>query len=128
MLSDSQCKKLPNGIYYFKFLKSSRRAVDEWLAEIDTIYEASPFNRTVLMMVDFRTSGAPPITYFMQYARERIASNPVHCNTRIAAILPENLMLPIVKMLFKTQRLDRTDFRIFAQPEAAEMWLLKTDH
>lgn len=63
-------QQLENGIHIFRVLKSTRRAVDEYLAKLDELFEAHDKTQPFRFFVDIRPDGMPSFAYTMQQSRQ----------------------------------------------------------
>lgn len=63
--------ELENGIWVFKFLESSTKAVDEWLEWQEYFINTMPLpaDDVARMVMDIRQSGLPPFLYTLQQSR-----------------------------------------------------------
>jgi hypothetical protein len=70
--------ELENGIWVFKFLESSTKAVDEWLDWQEYFINTAPLpeDNIARMVIDIRQSGLPPFLYTMQQARAWRGKHP----------------------------------------------------
>lgn len=69
---------LNNGIWVFKFLESSTKAVDEWLEWQEYFINTSPLpdDNVARMVMDIRKSGLPPFLYTLQQSRAWRGKHP----------------------------------------------------
>lgn len=67
-----------NGIWVFKFLESSTKAVDEWLAWQEYFINTTPLpeDKVARMVMDIRQSGLPPFLYTLQQSRAWRGKHP----------------------------------------------------
>ncbi len=68
--------ELENGIWVFKFLESSTKAVDEWLEWQEYFINTTALPDAARMVMDIRPSGLPPFLYTLQQSRAWRGKHP----------------------------------------------------
>ncbi len=106
-------------IHYIRYLESSRKAVDEGLKITDIIYAEITEKDEVRFLVDYRTSGIPPVTYFMNRARQWAASLTIHPPAKMAIIHPPDPIVGITGTLINMMRFDHLRAHFFRGDDEA---------
>jgi hypothetical protein len=119
-------KTLENGVYVFRFTVSSRRAVDEWLIHLDTIYEHQPSNKPVRYIIDYTATDPLPVSYAAQRCEQWLAFHPNFPPTRIAFLQDHSAIAPLVNSIARLLRPKRASMRFFSHErrDEAMRWLI----
>lgn len=69
---------LENGVWVFKFLEATNKAVDEWLGWQEYLINTQPLpaDGVARMVMDIRKSGLPPFLYTLQQSRGWRSKHP----------------------------------------------------
>jgi hypothetical protein len=110
-----------NGIHEFVFLKGSRRAVDEYLAELRRIFESASSDSTVKVLLDIRQTGLPPIAYLSAQIHEWHKECPSVGMTYTAILYSGSSALMLLKNLTRLfSRNGQEQVRFFEQDRRDE--------
>lgn len=117
-------------VHELTFLKSSRRAVDEFieaLNQIDDMLAERSTQTLTHFWVDIRQSGVPPVIYTSQAIRNWMAQAKHRCKTRVAVLYADALLVTIIAnmaMLLTQRSHDELKFFTRYEDEKAQVWLL----
>ncbi len=116
-------------IHEFTFHKSSRQAVDDWLAHMNVIYEDKTRNDHLHFLIDARESGSLPLSYMFTAATKWVQQLRVHPHVRLALVNKpgENILTALSDKIVKTMRLGHLEMTNFYgdSKDQAITWLLK---
>lgn len=123
--TDCIWETLPNGIHVFRFVKPSRRAVDEWLEHLDAMFAALT-EPEVCYVMDYSIKGLVPIAYGAQRSREWLAANPNHAPAYVTFIHNNTMMVSMFDSIVRLLPAHHVTTRFFKADdyEKAIDWLL----
>jgi hypothetical protein len=64
--------QIAGSIHRFTIAIADRQAMDEFIPVMADIFDTTPPDETVLLLIDFRPDGIPPLRYAVQSLREMI--------------------------------------------------------
>lgn len=113
-------------IHSIQFHKASRAAYDEFIALMNTIYSELTSEMRVRLLIDYRSSGIPPITYIITRGVAWSRSLSVHPEARMAIVTRPDSIARMFRSMVSTVRLGHLSTSIFegdAGYTAALAWL-----
>lgn len=128
MSYDNHCvyEYLPEGVHKFALVKADRQAMDEFVPLMIDIFDATPLDETILLLIDFRPDGIPPLTYAITKLLAMLKDREVS-PMRGAYLHQKNAMTSLIVTFLDRLRLQKNVRRLFAGPDAddeAIAWLL----
>jgi hypothetical protein len=120
---------LDNSIHQFVFVEASREAVDEYLGHLYTVIEQLKDDEPLLMLMDLRPDGIPPLKYALTTSKKFFVQYPNLPPTKAAYITNSATLVGLglsVLSLIGTE----TKRRTFSADEEylAIEWLLEIDN
>ncbi len=117
---------LENGIYQFVFKEATTRAVDEWIAQAETVIENTPSGETIRALYDNTKTGMLPMNYALRRANETMRKYPNRPPTRVAFLYMRGFLLSLAEAFVGMLR-SRDTVRFFRadRRDEAIAWLLK---
>jgi hypothetical protein len=116
----------PDGIHVFRFRRSTRKAIDEWLKHLDFIDANLLPDETVLYLIDYQTGTIPPIVYGANQNRlwldRRSKQNPA----RVAVLYHSRLLVRLMESTVRLLETQQVSVRFFLREAEAVAWLLET--
>lgn len=118
---------LDGDIHKLTLHRSSRQAVEETLANFDSITAAADPQETLLILVDMRPAGLPPVNYSIATIKSFFSSKEKLPPIRAAYIHNNSSLVTLVQTVMGSLRLD-VSRRTFNNDEAGAIaWLLESD-
>jgi hypothetical protein len=120
---------LDDSIHQFVFIEASREAVDEYLRHLQTVIEQLKDDEPLLMLMDLRPDGIPPLKYALTTSKRFFARYPNLPPTKAAYITNSTTLVGLglsVLSLIGTET-KRRNFSDHEEYQAIE-WLLEIDN
>ncbi len=123
---------LNNDVHKLVLQEDTTEAVDEAIAHMDAILNTHDVSKPLLLLIDVRQSGVPPLQYFFRSVRTLYSAREQLPPIRAAYLYQDNVLLVLIQAFFDALRLTlgMTASRRFLQNatefEAIE-WLLERD-
>jgi hypothetical protein len=116
-----------NGIHMFRFERSSRRAIDEWLLHLDRVFANSRSDETVQISIEYAVRGMPHLSYATERLRQWINGQQRLPRTRIVFLHNNATMAMIIDGIARLLLSRRHTIRFFniRHTEDAIDWLMK---
>lgn len=120
-----QFTRLPSGIRNYVFLDGTRRAVDEYIALIEPMYQQSQGQGLDMGMslVDLRQAENLPVVYAYTRLRQ-LLSTYGELKGRVAYLHNERFLYKVAEVFAQLLKLTRSEVRFFSDYEKAVQWLL----
>lgn len=118
-----------SGICEYTFHKSSRQAVNEFLAQNNKVIVNAEDDQTLLVLIDISPSGLPPLAYFLSRVREEMKQHPYRLSSRVAILYKDSRLLGLMDNTVRliTNSKDKTRFFKLENRDQALAWLLEED-
>lgn len=123
---------LNNDVHKLVLQEDTTEAVDEAIAHMDAILNTHDVSKPLLLLIDVRQSGVPPLQYFFRSVRKLYSAREQLPPIRAAYLYQDNVLLVLIQAFFDALRLTlgMTASRRFLQ-NASEFdaieWLLERD-
>jgi hypothetical protein len=124
---------LNNDIHKLVLQEDTTDAVDAAIAHMDDILNTHDANRPLLLLIDVRQSGVPPLQYFFRSVRKLYSGRENLPAIRAAYLYQDNVLLVLIQAFFDALRLtlgmeaSRRFMQDAKEFEAVE-WLLQTEN
>jgi len=93
-------------IHHFTLVKADQQAMDEFLPHMAQIFDDTPSDGLIYLLVDFRPDGIPPLRYAVNGMREMIkARDGEPAEIRAAYLHEPNLLVSLVTTFLDRLRL-----------------------
>lgn len=123
---------LNNDVHKLVLQQDTSEAVDAAIAHMDDILNSHDVNETLLLLIDVRESGVPPLQYFFRSVRKLYSSREQLPSIRAAYLYQDNVLLVLIQAFFDALRLtlgmnaSRRFLQNATEFEAVE-WLLQNN-
>jgi hypothetical protein len=123
---------LNNDVHKLVLQEDTTEAVDAAIAHMEAILDSHDVSETLLLLIDVRESGVPPLQYFFRSVRKLYSARDQLPPIRAAYLYQDNVLLVLIQAFFDALRLTlgMTASRRFLQNatefEAVE-WLLEKE-
>jgi hypothetical protein len=119
-----------SGIHKWTWYDFSHQAVDEWLAQLETIYAQAADGETVHIIHYFQAHRLPSVSYIVRQMRELHRRYPDQPRTRAAVLYHSEVMadyLQMIARLLDRPEIDQTRFFGIDRYREALTWVLAGD-
>lgn len=90
-----------NEVHHFVFTTPSQQAVDEWFEYLDALYDITPANTLVRMLLDLRQSGVLPMTYLINTGRSWFNHHPPRHRLQVAILHSPEFPIALAQTYFR---------------------------
>jgi hypothetical protein len=115
----------PDGIHVFRFKKSTRQAVDEWLRHLDTMFADMSPDASVRYILDYQLGAIPPIAYAANQTRLWLERRTERRPARVAFLHHSHLLVTMLENTVRLLKAEHVVTRFFMQEADAVTWLLE---
>jgi hypothetical protein len=118
------------GIHQWTWYDFSHQAVDEWLEQLEAVYDRADDGETVRIIHHFQAHRLPSISYIVQRMRQLHQRYPDQPQTRVVVLYHSEIIancLQMVAGLLDRPGIDQTRFVASEQYSEALAWLLADD-
>jgi hypothetical protein len=130
-LPNCHYRQLENGIHAFVFLSNTRHAVDDYFLILETspLARGEEISDVILVMIELRHTGMPPVTYMMLRYRDFVKTHRARLpKVRIVYLYRPGFVISLVQSfieLISERKYAHRRFFPIAEKEQAEAWLLE---
>lgn len=113
-------------IHTIRFYDDSREAYDQFIGVMDRIYEDVTVDDVIRILVDYRQSGVPNITYTFRKGMQWANGLSVHPEAKMAIVMQREFLLHMFSRLIDTMRFSHLSTRFFEEEDGyqdALAWL-----
>jgi hypothetical protein len=118
--------RLDNGVHSFLFEDSSRACFDQFMERLTAVTEASSPDKPLLVLLDWRKSGLPPLRYAFQKSQVYMKRFPHYSGGKTAYLYRMGTLITLAQSFVNLLHA-KASGRFFAedQQDAAIKWLLE---
>ena len=117
-----------DAIHTIELTDASRQTIDQFLQFMNELYRDLTDEDTVRLLVDYRQSGVPPLSYVINKSTQWANNLSVHPQARVAFVNKSDFLMSILGMMMKSLRFGHLKTRVFDKETAyqdAIEWLKK---
>lgn len=116
---------IDGGIHRFTFNEATKATADQFTDSLDGILKATPSDERLLIMIDIREKGLPPINYTFTKLRQTLSANAPLPKMYSAYLYRQSVIITLVTTFLDILRSGATR-RFFADGQENEAidWLL----
>ena len=92
--------QLDNDINLFEFQNASKRGVDEFIDGLQILYQDRSPNDQLLILIDLRPDGWPPMNYLFKELRTLHSHNPLAPHQKFAFLYSESFLMTVAQSFF----------------------------
>jgi len=120
--------RLDSGVHCFVFENSSRVSFDQFMDKLSTVTESSSPDKPLLVLLDWRLSGLPPLRYAFQKSQAYMKRFPNYSGGKTAYLYRMGTLITLAQSFVNLLHA-KASGRFFAedQQEAAIRWLLEKE-
>jgi hypothetical protein len=123
-------EQLENGVHYFRFTESSRRAIDQWIVKTEEITRDTPQDQIIHYFYDQVESGMQPASYAFRKSQAAMAPYPNRAKSRTVFLVNKGFFVALMETFINLMRSGDTDTVRFFDSEDREKameWLLSDE-